>query len=262
MESETLVSVVLTTHSGIDIYSAHIIDQYSFYKQTLDEAQLAITILNDEYPYSKLLFRVHEEDDLYHFRSLYGKEFDSSSNHQIFGLLEHEYQKRFGHKIIEGPVFSKYNELFRKTKIAEKQTTEIYKSLNARSKTKLAQSRSLDKIFSDLAEWLKTPHQNETLIIKTIEDLLGSYLRVLHEEKDEDKERLKLAREGEDKKNQETLTIKKNNFGQFVYEKYNLIFDPKSRTIIGTANKMGGVYPLDRTGIDLCKKLKLQWSNQ
>lgn len=264
MESETLVSISIPTKYGIDIYSSKIIDQYNFYVQTLKESGIDVIIryTNDEqdsFNINDLLESMNttSDDHIHYFLELYGKELNSTK-FKIFDMIEESYFEKYGHKIKDGPVFQKYNELFRKIQIIERQTSDIWKKLNARSRTKVAQFPFTDKI-SECYDLLKNPHQNDKSIVENLEYIMNGYRKIMLEEKDEEKieeETKRLEEEAELKKD---LIIRKNIFGQFVYEKYNLVFDPKEKCIIGTSNKMGGSYPLDLPGVKLCDKLKLKY---
>lgn len=266
MQSESLVSVTLSTKSGIDIYSSKVIDQYNFYVQTLKESGIDIILRyndgeQDVYNINDLLdcMNIVSDDHIHYFNELYGKEFNSSSKFKLFEMIETAYNQKYGYSIKDGPVFQKYNELFRKIKIIEKQSSDIWKQLNARSRTKIAQLPFSDKL-DECYDLLKEPHKHSIKIVENLEYIIGGYRKVVNEEKDETKKDEEAKKIQEEKELRKDLTIRKNQFGQFVYEKYNLVYDPTTKCIIGTSNKMGGVYPLDYPGVKLCNQLKLKYT--
>lgn len=278
MESETLVTISIPTKYGINIYSSRVIDQYNFYKQTLRESGVDIILRynttkeSDDtfdnispdtecYNVNDLLDSMYDssmDDQIHYHMEMYGKEFNSSDNFKIFKMIDDAYLEKYGHNIKDGPVFSKYNELFRKIKIVEKQSADIWKQLNARSRSLIAQFPFSEK-FEECYDYLKSPHENDKKIVENLEYVLNGYRQVLVQEKDEKTQLAEDKRQKEAEELKNGLIIKKNQFGQFVYEKYNLVLDPKDKTIIGTSNKMGGVYPLDLPGVQLCQKLKFNY---
>jgi hypothetical protein len=265
MESESLISITLSTKTGIDIYSSKVIDQYNFYLQTLKESGIDIIFRYDNgeqdiYNINDLLeyMNVSSDDNIHYFNELYGKEFNSSSKFKIFELIDIAYNQKYGYTIRDSPVFQKYNELFRKIKIIERQSSDIWKQLNPRSRTKIAQlpfSDKLDECYNLLVE----PHKNDSKIIENLEFIISGYRKIVNEEKEENKKEEEEKKRQEEKELRRDLTIRKNQFGQFVYEKYNMVYDPLKKCIIGTSNKMGGVYPLDYPGVKLCNQLKLKY---
>lgn len=265
MQSESLVSITLSTKTGIDIYSSKVIDQYNFYVQTLRESGIDIILRYNDgeqevYNVNDLLdcMSVVTDDHIHYFFQLYGNEFNSSSKFKLFDMIESSYNQKYGYSIKDGPVFQKYNELFRKIKIIEKQTADIWKTLNARSRTKIAQYPFSDKL-EECYEFLKEPHKHSDKIVTNLEYVITGYRKIVNEEKDENKKEEEDQKLLEEKELKNDMTIRKNNFGQFVLVKYNLVFDPIKKCIIGTSNKMGGVYPLDYPGVKLCNQLKLKY---
>lgn len=264
MNSEQLVYINLPTKKGINIYCSKIIDNLNFYKQTLKESGVELTISYDDDDVE--IFNINDVlecmdvmncEDIYYFNQIYGKEFNSSK-YKLFDIIDEEYFKKYGCKIQDGPVFQKYNELFRKIKIIEKQTNIIWKDSREKYRIELTQyniEKELEKCYNLLEE----PYTTEREILNILETLITNYRNVKNKqdiEKMKEEERKKLKEEQELKKD---LTITKNKFGQFVYEKYNLVYDPKMG-IIGRSNLMGGYYPLDLDGVKLCEKLKLKYT--
>lgn len=265
MESETLVSLSLTTKFNINIYSSKIIDQYYFYTQTLRESGVDVILKynngdQDVFNINDLLdcMSTSPTDHIHYFSELHGREFNSDDNFKIFDLIDEAYNDRFGFSIKDGPVFQKYNELFRKVKIVERQTSELWKQFTARSKTKVAQfpfGEKIDESYSLLQE----PHKNEKQVVENLEFVMSGYRKIQLEEKEEKQKQDEIKKKKEEEDLRKHLTIKKNQFGQFVYDKYNLVFDPKEKCIVGVSNKMGGFYPLDYSGVQLCERLRLKY---
>ena len=265
MESETLVNITVSTKYGVDVYSSKIIDQYNFYTQTLRESGIDIIFKyndgeQDVFNINDLLDTMEpsSNDHTHYFLELYGRDFNSSSKFKIFDMIDEAYQTKYGYCIKDGPVFQKYNDLFRKIKIVERQMADIWKQFNARSRTKIAQHSYGDKI-DECYNLLKEPHKNDKTIIENLENIMKGYRQIQLEEKAEKQKEDELKRKQEEAELKKDLTICKNKFGQYVYNKYNLVFCPKNKCIIGCANHVGGFYPLDINGVKLCEKLKLKY---
>lgn len=264
MESETLVDIVISTKYGIDIWSSKIIDQYNFYTQTLRESGIDIVIKYNDgdvdiFNINDLLDVMNETPDHTHyFLELYGREFNSCDKYKIFDMIEEAYKTKYGYTISEGPIFQKYNELFRKIKIVEKQLMDIWKQLNEKSRVVVSQY-SFDKTIRECYDLILEPHKNESEIIESLESVMSGYRQVQMDEHMERQREMEMERLKEEMEMKKDLTIKKNKFGQFIYEKYNLVLDPKDKCIVGVSNKMGGFYPLDLSAVQLCQKLKLKY---
>lgn len=265
MESETLVSLSISTKYGINVYSSKIIDQYNFYTQTLRESGIDIILRYSNGEYEK--FNINDlldsmntssDDHTHYFIELYGREFNSSEKFKLFEMIESEYLSKYGYSIKDGPVFQKYNDLFRKIKIIERQTSDMWKVFSARSRTKIAQFPFGEK-FDECYSLIQQPHNNEKQVIENLEYIISGYRKTQLEEKLEKEKEEEIRRKKEDLELKKNLTIRKNQFGQFIYDKYNLVFDPSDKCIIGMSNKMGGTYPLDLSGVQLCEKLKLKY---
>ncbi len=263
MNEEQLVYLYLPTKFGINIYSAKVIDQYNFYIETLKIADISIELKynnNDSETFHindilNLLEIENNQDNTYHFTEVYKTDFNSNDRFRIFDMIEKAYKNKYNTEIKNGGLFSKYNELFRKIKTIEKHTQLIYQTLDMESK-KIIQDKGYHKYLKNCLDKLSDPITNEKEIIDKLEEMISVYRRLQFEENQNKKEKDK---QFNDQKAKNDITIKKNKFGQFVYEKYNLVLDPSDKTIIGTANGMGGYYPLNCPNVELCKQLKLQY---
>ena len=265
MESETLVSIAVSTKYGIDIYSSKLIDQYNFYTQTLRESGVDVVFKYNDgeqevFNVNDLLDAMDESpsDCNHYFLELHGREFNSCDQYKIFDMIDEAYLSKYGHSVRDGPVFQKYNELFRKIKIVEKQTSDTWKQLNARSRTKIAQQPFVERLDTCYS-LLKEPHKNDKLIVEQLEFIMSGYRTIQLEEKSEMEKEEEIRQKKEELERKKDLIIRKNAFGQFVYEKYNLVFDPVEKCVVGVSNMMGGAYPLDLSGVQLCQRLKLKY---
>jgi hypothetical protein len=288
---DTLISIDIPTRHGINIYSSIKISQYEFYKQTLRGEELTI-VLNyektaetegdeektaetegdeektrededdnsDTFLVDDLLDAISVFPDKHTllFSELFGNEFNSSQKYRIFDMINESYHSKYGYDVLQSPVFKKYNELIRKTNIIERQTAEIYKTLNIKSKKKISELSLGDKI-KKCHVLLLEPYKNDKEIVNLLEDVMGEYKSCLIEEKEEKQKEEIRMKKIEDDELKNDLIIRRNTFGQFIYVKYNLVFDPKEKCIIGVSNKMGGSYPLDLGGVQLCEKLMLKY---
>ena len=263
MESETLVSITLPTKYGIDVYSSKIIDQYNFYIETLKESGIDIVLRYNDgevdiFNINDLLEAMESsEDNTHYFLELYGRDFNST-NFKVFDMINEAYTQKYGYSVRDGPVYQKYNELFRKIKIVEKQISEIWKNFNEKSRVKIAQN-FLEEKMNECYKLLNEPYKNNNKIVENLEYIMNDYARVRNEENEEKRKEEEIKQRREDLNRKKDMMIQKNNFGQFVYTKYNLVFDPKEKCVIGVANKMGGTYPLDLSGVQLCERLKLKY---
>ena len=265
--SETIVSVSIPTKYGLNIYSSKIIDNYNFYVQTLRNSGLIIQFKCDEEIIETLninkildLCENNTKNDelVYYYKELHGKRFNSTI-FSVFDIIEETYKTVNGFDIYDGPVFKKYNELFRKIKIIERQTSELWRKLNTMSRTKITDGGYLNNIqeCNNLLE--QDPFQNESMIITRLEEIIGKYRKCELEEKKEKEQKELDEKKKEEDELRKGLTIKKNRFGQYIYEKYNLVFDPVNRYVVGVSNGLGSHYELDIPHVRLCQKLKLNY---
>ncbi len=213
-------------------------------------------------PMSEIIpvFKVdHSIGRIHHFKKCFGTEFNSCEHIKLFEIIEIEYNKKYGTFVSQGPIYQKYNELCRKISMVEKQLDEMYKRLDADFRTELNNSQERSKIDECKILMEQDPLLNYTQIITKLEKVMDTYRDLYCQQKE------KLQKMDEDKvKEKETqlkkdLTIEKNQFGQYIYKKFNLVYDPAIKSIIGTANGMGGCYPLDSARIQLCQQLKMKY---
>lgn len=57
----------------------------------------------------------------------------------------------------------------------------------------------------------------------------------------------------------EPIIIQKNNYGHYVHDSTNLVFDPMSRLVIGKQNLEGKISDLTRNDIYTCQQFKFQY---
>jgi len=55
------------------------------------------------------------------------------------------------------------------------------------------------------------------------------------------------------------ITIQKNNYGNYVHEQTELVFDSLSKCVIGRQKKNGEIEPLTRDDISLCRQYKFRY---
>lgn len=58
---------------------------------------------------------------------------------------------------------------------------------------------------------------------------------------------------------QKKIIVRKNEFGNFIYPKNNLIIDKETKTVIGKQNENGTLDKLTDEDIELCKLYNLKW---
>lgn len=292
--SQALVELRIPTKYGVDVYSARIIEHPDFYIKTIKtsgislelnyQPEISISHTEDDsdvendtveehpkrrkmvdwehLPIPEIINRYqvdHSHDRIYHFKKCYGNEFNSCDHLKLFEIIENEYEKKYTTTIYQGPIYQKYNELCRKLTVSEKQTEEIYKRLdtdfrndanNCQAKHRLDEARILIE---------QDPVANSSLVVGKLEEAMDTYREFYTKQKEklqkmeEDKQK---AKEAELRKD---LTIEKNQFGQYIYKKFNFVFDAKTKSIVGVANGMGGYYPLDNQRIQICQQLKLPY---
>lgn len=262
---DSLISISVPTEAGIDIYSSKIIKNTVFYIQTLKESGITIDIEytdhKEQFDIDNLvgLFLIDELDDsISHFNELYNGEFNSTK-FKIFDMIEKAYFDRYGFSIQNGPIFQKYHELHRKIAITEKSLSEMWRKFDAHSRSKIVQLR-LGHIMDECNSFIFEPYQNEAIIIEKLENILKAYKKVMAYQitvgagaiDNEPKREM-------DSESKKAMTIKKNKFGQFVYDKYNFVFDPKDKCITGISNGIGGIHPLDEDNIRLCMKIGINY---
>lgn len=252
--SESLISITLSTECLVDIVSMKIINHFQVYKKLLEESDLSIRV---KYSNSHESFNVldiinsiivRDIEDIESFRNVHGNEFNSSDeHHKLFDIIDETYKDKYGHSIEEHPYYMKYRELYSKIQVCDSITSSIYERLDKSSINKYESYKdTIDKCVSYLAD----PFVNENIVVHKLESIISIYKKAEEEQKEDN---LKKSRESRE------LKISKNKFGQYVYEKYNLVLDPKEKCIVGVSNLMGGTYPLDLSGVNLCKKLNLKY---
>jgi predicted 3-demethylubiquinone-9 3-methyltransferase (glyoxalase superfamily) len=257
--TEALISISLPTDNGICLYSAKIVESAHFYVHTIQESEFDVVLqLSEEESVpikSSLIFEhmVIEDnlDKIACFRTLYGKEFHTCS-FNIFKLLEDGFQTKYGRKIEQGPIYQKNSQLLNKIISVERQIETILSTLNVNSRKKL-EERGLKSVGKECRKLLVDPISNEKEINDKMDACLLSYRNLVIEQKEDiDRLETKLKKEKEDKE-KEKMTIVKNRFGQFVHQKYNMVFDPKTMEFIGICNGMGGMDTLTYPLIQLCR---------
>lgn len=294
--TDALVELCVETKYGVSVYSASIIEHPDFYIKTLKTSGIGlelnfqphITIANDEdsdvendtedTPKSRTiksgkidwenihisdvipLFKVdHSFERVHHFKQCYGKEFNSCEHIKLFEIIETEYNKKYGTFVNQGPVYRKYNELCRKITMTEKQLDDIFKRLDTNFRQQVIDSQVRNRIDESKILIEQDPIANDSQIVSKLEEVMDTYrdfyckqkekLKTLEEEKIKQKD-IELKKD---------LTIEKNQFGQYIYKKFNLVYDPSIKSIVGTANGMGGTYLLDAERVKLCQQLKIKY---
>jgi len=245
-----LLSISLPTKVQIDIYSAKIVRDAKFYIKLLNESPISIVInYSDEeeiFSGQSLCGLLEVTDDsVTSFRELYGEQFNST-RFKLFDLIDDAYSSQYGFSIYDSPVFLKYKELKLKIEIVEKTMSDMWRKFDDSKRREISGlNMSIDDcnilVFED-------PIKNENDIITKLEDILRNYKRVICKN---------LDTSSTSKTN--PLTIKKNKFGQFVWDKYNFVFDPREKCIIGSTTGDGGVTPLSREDVDTCKKMGVKY---
>ena len=265
----SLVSITISTQFGVDVTCYRIIDNYNFYVQSLRESGVEIKF---EYQSNEIdVFNIddlldvmteHSSDIVDSFIDVHGKSFNSSESHKIFDLIDKSYIDKYGHKIEQSPVFQKYNELFRRIKTVQHNTLEQYKSFDVQGKISI-DSEHFEKKFDELDVLLLEPHVNSKKIIEILDVIMNTYRLVQKQDKirkqKEKEEQEAIKKEKEEYETKKDRVIVKNSYNQYVYKNHSLVIDPKTGYVVGVDNKTGGVFPLDRCGMDLCKKLKLKF---
>lgn len=266
----SLISITIPTELGIDIYSAKVIKNIPFYIQTIKEGGSGIFI---EIKYSndkKELFDIESLSSLFiiedshesveHFNELYNGEFNSSVSFKIFDLIDKAYFDRYGYTIVNSPLFKKYNELHRKFSITEKTLSDTWRKFDENSRVKIT-SFKIDILMDDCKSLLMDPYKNEYKIIESLEFALREYKKIMTLQNSGSVDETLSTPTTSTKTTNTSLTtsIKKNKFGQFVYDKYNLVFDPKDKCIIGTPNGSGSITSLTNDDIRLCNKIGIEY---
>lgn len=237
MDYENLVSICLTTRYGIKIYSSRVIKYYNFYRKLVQDIDISryykIGKKEDNFKITNDLFKLStRQTDIIYFRELYGCDiFNSDNDYDIFEMIDVAYTQKYGYSIENTPAFKTYVELFNKIK-----------------------NNKIQDGVEDCYKLLEEPEKNGDIINKKLQSLSLAVIT----KKEIPVVNNNNVNDGGDKK---FLVIKKNTFGQFVYEKYNLVLNPSTKCIVGTPNGMGGVHNLDTDGIELCEKLKLKYTS-
>lgn len=256
--TEALISISISTDNGLCIYSAKIVESAHFYVHTIQESDFdVILIIDDErvpIKSSQIVENMVIEDNLDKiacFRTLYGKEFHTCK-FNIFGLLDEGYQTKYGKKIEQSSIYQKHTQLLSKIISVERQIETILSTLNLSSRKKI-EERGLKSVGKECRKLLIDPISNEKDINTKMDACLLSYRNLVTEQKqDIDNLEEKLRNEAEQKE-KDSMKILKNRFGQYVHQKYQMVFDPLTMEFIGIANGMGGMTSLTHPLIQLCK---------
>lgn len=267
----SLVSISIPTLVGIDIFSSKVIKDAMFYIQTLRDSGITIDIeykscntLEGDGDFVKEQFDIDTligllsinniGDSISYFNTLYNGEFNSTK-FKIFDMIEKSYLDKYGFSVREGPLFQKYHELYTKIAITEKSLSEMKTKFDRLSQSKIIQLR-LGSIMDECGKFIFSPCQNENIVIEKLNHILNQYKIVMDDQLNRGSKVFKKEINIEEKK---AMTIKKNKYGQFVYDKYNFVFDPKDKCIIGVSNGIGGVNPLNEENINICEKIGINY---
>lgn len=264
----SIISISIPTEYGINIYSSKIIQNTMFYIQLLKSSDISITI---EYSNKKDIFKIEDiislfmiddnVDSINHFNGLYNGQFNSSKI-KLFDLIDESYLKQNGFSWFDSPIIKKYNDLQRKISITEKSLDGMMKNFDDNSRSKISKLRLSGTVVDECRKLLLDPIQNENKIVKNLELILREYSKIKSSQitlpiLPPNIEQIK--QKEIDSILKSSMTIKKNSYGQFIYEKYNFVFDPKDKCIIGVSNRVGGLYPLDEENIKLCNRMGLKF---
>lgn len=229
---DSLITISVPTEFGIDIYSAKIIPNYPLYIRLIRESNITIDVQYNNSPImftNELidLFIINDSTKTMHFKGLYDDEFNTSPKFKIFDHIESAYIKKCGHSIYDHPEFKKYYELIRKIAITEKSL--VVPSIKEKYLSQLTECKVL----------LFDPIKSETQIIEKLESILKGYKSSISKSHP-----LPIR---------ERMTIKKNKYGQFVYDKYNFVYDPVGKSVIGVSDGSGGIYSLTEENCKWCE---------
>lgn len=239
-----IISISLPTSSEINIYSAKIVKNYTLFIKILKESDITLKIQNEIVPIKNLLnlfITDSNSENITYFKELYATEFNSSK-YKIFDIIEESYIEHYGFSIKENPTVQKHSELLQKINITEKSITDMWKKFDEESRVKITSIKA-EIILEECNDLLNDPRKNENDIISKLEFVLREYKNMVEIQKESLKK---------------SLIIKKNSYGQFVYEKYNFILDPKEKVIIGVAEGFGKINILTKKDKEMCEKLGLK----
>lgn len=256
--TEALISISIPTDNGLCIYSAKIIESAHFYVHTIQESDfdVFITIDDERVPIksSHIVENMIIEDNLDKiacFRTLYGKEFHTCK-FNIFTLIDEGYQTKYGKKIEQAPIYQKYTLLLNKIISVERQIETILSTLNLQSRKKI-EERGLKSVGKECRKLLVDPITNEKDIVSKMDTCLLSYRNLVVEQKEDIDNLENKLRQDAEQKEKDSMKILKNKFGQYVHQKYQMVFDPLHKEFVGIANGMGGMTSLTYPLIQLCK---------
>lgn len=270
MESESLISISFLTKFGIEIYSSKVIDQFELYCDTLRDSgiQLSFKYVDDDSEIIDIadLIEAMESssfENAQSFIDVFGREFNSSRNYRIFDMIEEEYKKHTGTSINNSPVFQKYNELFRKIKVIEKQSSDLWKKLTPQQKINV---RNYSTTIEECYELLKSPHHNESLINEHLIAVVNIFKT--QKSKDTTISRVKSSpvitpesqtpSPASNASNTEKLFFKKHPSGYLV-SNHNLLYDPKRKIVVGVSSTDNSVSELTETEMIICEKYNLKY---
>jgi hypothetical protein len=256
-----LLSISLPTKVQIEIYSAKIVRDAKFYIKILNESPISIRL---NYSDEEEIFSVENiclllestEDSITSFRELYGEQFNSTK-FRLFDLIEDAYSSQYGFSIENSPCFVKYKELKRKIEIVEKTMADMWRKFDEYKRREIAgMNMSLEDCNILVFE---NPIKNENDIIMKLEEVLRNYKKVSCKTSESVSTSSNISTPVKESSKSDPLTIRKNRFGQFVWDKYNFVFDPRSKCIIGSTTSDGGVSPLSRQDVDTCKRMGVKY---
>jgi hypothetical protein len=285
MTSRSLVTVHIHTKFGIDFYCAKVVENARAYVDTLREAGDASITLEYKYDETEEMdmfgisdiaeaMEIHSPEKTEMFMGVYGDEFNSSENYKIFDYIDASYIMEYGCAVSSSDNCGLYSNLYKILSEREDKLLKEYKSsddtrrqkiTDAGLLTKMRECRDIldsyrDKGATDRMERATravitslqsipvtppTPTPKHTPIATPTPIAISTPVATL------------VNPPPASEKSQ--ITVKKNQHGQYVYEKYNLVIDPNSKVIVGRPNGMGGTIPLDISMVELCKKLNLKY---
>lgn len=284
MNSESLVCVALGTKFGVDIYSSKVIPHFAVYREILLESEFDICL---DYKYGDEddegdVFSIKDvvesmnvlsgENCVKYFRGVYGEEFNSSDGFKIFDTIEASYIQEYGMPISLHEKYTAYEKCYKCIKQARDELENIYTNMNESSKTRVDNLMLREKM-NECYKLLENYKNNEDLISKKTHAIILTAKNIKNTDNQSSSSQSSIQSsqssvvakstpvksETPTESKSGSLVIKRNDFGQYVYEKYGLVLDPKEKLIIGRPNGMGGIYPLDTPLVELCKKLKLKY---
>ena len=276
----SLLTISFQTKIGLYIYSSKIIPCGLFYIKLLNECNKegVIKIRKEKKEFKDILSLVvlnNNEEEVGCFKKLYGNEFHSCKDIDLFNIIDSYYKKEKESSIFETPLYNKFYELYNKFMITDK-------ILKLSIKPELVSS--INSLLKECEKLLNSPIENESIILNKLQEVLTSCNK-----KNINISQPQLLYKSEISKvtplipmeptlsKEEPIVLKnhkvslgetgvlnkkqliRNNFGQFIYSAYNFIYDPLKKIVIGKSNLHGGIIPFDVFDYETCDKAGLKY---